>query len=127
MDEEYSEETINRFQDPEYTGEIENADAIGKAGNPTCGDVLKIFLEIEDDVIKKARFKTYGCIAAIASSDGLCEMLEGKTIEEAEEITGKEISSNLGELPPVKHHCSILGTEALKNALENYRKNREEK
>ncbi len=122
MDEDYSEETIDRFQDPEYTGEIEDPDATGKAGNPQCGDVLKVSLKIENGIIKKARFKTYGCIAAIASSDELCEMLEGKTIEEAEKITGKDISQELGELPPVKHHCSILGTEALQNALENYKK-----
>jgi len=122
MDKEYSEETIDRFQDPEYSGEIENADAVGKAGNPSCGDVLKVFLKIEDNVIKKARFKTYGCIAAIASSDELCEMLEGKTVEEARKITGKDISQELGELPPVKYHCSVLGTEALKDALDNYKK-----
>ncbi len=121
MDKEYSEETIDRFQDPEYSGEIENADAVGKAGNPSCGDVLKVFLKIEDNVIKKARFKTYGCIAAIASSDELCEMLEGKTVEEARKITGKDISQELGELPPVKYHCSVLGTEALKDALDNYK------
>jgi len=122
MDKEYSEETIDRFQDPEYSGEIEDADAVGKAGNPSCGDVLKVFLKIEDNVIKKARFKTYGCIAAIASSDELCEMLEGKTVEEARKITGKDISQELGELPPVKYHCSVLGTEALKDALDNYKK-----
>lgn len=122
MDKEYSEETIDRFQDPEYSGEIEDADAVGKAGNPSCGDVLKVFLKIENNVIKKARFKTYGCIAAIASSDELCEMLEGKTVEEARKITGKDISQELGELPPVKYHCSVLGTEALKDALDNYKK-----
>jgi len=124
MNEEYSEETIDRFQNPEYTGEIENADAVGKAGNPSCGDVLQVSLKIEDNVIEKARFKTYGCMAAIASSDELCEMLEGKTIEEAKEITGEDISQELGELPPVKHHCSILGTEALQNALENYKESK---
>lgn len=122
MEGNYSDETIERFEEPEYTGEIENADAVGKAGNPACGDVLKIFLKIEDGVIKKARFKTYGCIAAIASSDELCEMLEGKTVEEARKIKGEDVSKELGELPPVKKHCSLLGVEALENALKNYEK-----
>ncbi len=120
MDEEYSDETIERFEEPRYTGEIDEADAVGKAGNPSCGDVLKIFLEIEDGEIKKARFKTYGCIAAIASSDELCELLEGKTIEEAKNIKGEQISDELGELPPVKKHCSLLGVEAIEDALEDY-------
>lgn len=118
---EYSEKTIKRFEEPEYTGEIENPDAVGEAGNPKCGDVLKVFLKIEDGVIKKARFKTYGCIAAIATSDELCELVEGKTLEKALEVTSDEISEKLGELPDVKYHCSLLGTEALKDAIENYK------
>lgn len=126
MEKDYSEKTIKRFEDPEYVGEIEEPDAVAQEGNPSCGDVLKVFLKIEDNVIKKARFKTYGCIAAIATSDELCEMIEGKTLEEALEITGDKISEELGDLPPVKYHCSLLGTKALKKAIKDYKEKKEE-
>lgn len=120
--EEYTEETIKRFENPQHAGEIQKTDAVGQVGNPKCGDVMKVYLKVNDEgVIEKAKFKTYGCIAAIASSDKICELIEGKTIDEALNIEEKEIVKGLGDLPPVKYHCSLLGIQALKEAIENYR------
>ena len=118
---EYSEETINRFRNPKHSGDLKNANAVGQVGNVRCGDVMKLSLEIDkNDVIKDVKFKTFGCMAAIAASDMMCELAKGKTVEEAKKITAKDISKELGDLPPIKHHCSILGTEALEKALKDY-------
>ncbi|MBU0666443.1 MAG: iron-sulfur cluster assembly scaffold protein [Nanoarchaeota archaeon] len=117
----YSKETINRFRNPKFAGELKNANAIGEEGNIKCGDVMKMSLEIENDIIKDIKFQTYGCMAAIASSDVMCELAKGKHIDEAANITAKDIADKLGKLPPVKFHCSILGTHALKRAIEDYK------
>ncbi len=118
----YSEKTLKHFQKPKFAGEMKNPDAIGQVGNMKCGDVMKIYLKVKDDVIKDIKFQTYGCVAAIAASDVLCEIAKGKTIDEALKITSKHISEHLGNLPPIKYHCSVLGSQALKKAVENYKK-----
>ena len=118
----YSEKTLKRFKNPEFAGEIENPDAVGQEGNPRCGDVMKIFLKVKNNVITDIKFKTYGCVAAIASSDMMCELAKGKTIDQALKIKAEDIVNGLGHMPPIKYHCSILGTQALKKAIENYRK-----
>ena len=118
----YSEKTLKRFKNPEFAGEIENPDAVGQEGNPRCGDVMKIFLKVKNNVITDIKFKTYGCVAAIASSDMMCELAKGKTIDEALKIKAEDIVNGLGKMPPIKYHCSILGTEALRKAIEDYRR-----
>ena len=117
----YTEKTIKHFRDPKFSGEIKDADGIGEVGNRKCGDVLKIFIKVKDNVIEDIKFLTYGCIAAIASSDAMCELAKGKTLEEAEKITFKDIINKLDDLPQIKFHCSVLGTGALKKAIEDYR------
>ena len=118
----YSKKTIDHFKNPKFSGEMKNPDAIGEVGNVKCGDVMKMFLKVKDGIIRDIKFQTYGCIAAIAASDVMCELVKGKTIEEAEKLTYKDITNALGELPMVKVHCSVLGTQALKKAIENYKK-----
>ena len=118
----YSEQTMKRFQNPKFAGEIQDADAVGQEGNVKCGDIMKIFLKIEDCKIKDIKFQTYGCMAAIASSDAMCELALGKTLDDALKIKSKDIVSELGGVPKVKVHCSVLGTKALRNAIKNYQK-----
>jgi nitrogen fixation protein NifU and related proteins len=118
----YSDTTIDHFRNPRHAGEMKDADAIGEEGNMKCGDVLKVFLKVEKDVIKDMTFQTYGCIAAIASSDMVCEMAIGKSLDDSLKISPKDVAEKLGTLPPVKFHCSVLGMAALKNAVLNYRK-----
>ncbi len=117
----YSKKTLQRFQKPKFAGVIKKPDAVGKVGNVRCGDIMQVFLKVKNDVIKDIKFKTFGCIAAIAASDAMCELVKGKTIEQALKITAQDIVNELGELPPIKHHCSVLGTEALKKAIDNYK------
>jgi len=116
----YTEKTIKHFRDPKFAGVIENPDAVGEVGNIKCGDVMKMFLKVENNVIKDIKFQTYGCIAAIASSDVMCELALGKTLDEASKITFKDVIKELDDLPQIKFHCSVLGTAALKKAIENY-------
>jgi nitrogen fixation protein NifU and related proteins len=119
----YSEKIVNRFKNPVYVGEIENADAVGEVGNVKCGDIMRVSIKVKDDKIEDIKFKTYGCVAAIASSDYLCEIALGKTLEEAEKITAKEVVEAMGgDVPAVKVHCSVLAHDALKKAIEEYRK-----
>ena len=118
----YDKKTIERFRNPKFAGEIKNADAVGQKGNINCGDIMKIFLKIDKGVIKDIKFQTYGCVAAIASSDAMCEIAKGKKVEDALKIKPEEIAKKLGNLPPIKFHCSVLGSKALKNAIENYKK-----
>lgn len=120
----YTDTVMEHFGNPRNVGEIENASAMGDAGSAICGDSMKIFLTIEDDVIVDVKFKTFGCAAAVASSSMGTEMIKGKTIEEALKITNQDIADALGGLPDAKLHCSVLTTDALKNAIEEYRKNK---
>ncbi|MBS3107537.1 iron-sulfur cluster assembly scaffold protein [Candidatus Woesearchaeota archaeon] len=116
----YNEKVIKRFSKPKNVGEIKNADGIGKVGNPRCGDVMELFIKVKNNKIVDAKFRTFGCVAAIATSDALCDMVKGKTIEEAKKITNQDIVNDLGTLPPIKVHCSVLGREALDAAIKDY-------
>ena len=118
----YNREVMKRFTNPKHMGEIKNPDAVGEVGNMKCGDVMKIYLRVNNNKIQDIKFQTFGCIAAIASSDALCEVAKGKTIEQAKKINNKEIVKALGNLPSIKLHCSVLGASALKAAIEDYEK-----
>tara|TARA_Y100000031_G_C8024920_1_gene294388 strand:- start:191 stop:565 length:375 start_codon:yes stop_codon:yes gene_type:complete len=116
----YTDEVLRRFKDPKYMGKIENANGIGKVGNPQCGDLMHVYIRVEDDKIVDISFETFGCVSALAASDALCELADGVSIEEAKKISDKDIADKLGGLPPIKHHCSILGSQALKDAIADY-------
>ena len=120
----YSETVMDHFTNPRNVGEMKNPDGVGEAGNPVCGDVMKIFLRIQDERILEARFKTFGCGAAIASSSMATEMVKGKTLAEAWEITNQAVAEALGGLPPEKLHCSVLAEEAIHKAINDYREKR---
>lgn len=117
----YSEKVMDHYRNPRNVGTIEDADAVGVAGSLTCGDQLKIYLKIKDNVVTDAKFQTFGCGSAVASSSILTEMIIGKTIDEVKKITNKDIADELGGLPPEKMHCSVMGYEALEDALKNYK------
>lgn len=127
MEQQYSEKVMDHFLHPRNCGEIPDADGIGNVGNPICGDILRLYLKIENNIILDTKFKTYGCGAAIATSSMVTEMVKGKTIEEALEISNKAVAEALGGLPPIKMHCSVLAEEALKSAIEDYRKKQQAK
>lgn len=116
----YSKKVMEHFQNPRNVGEIENADGIGEVGNAQCGDIMKMFIKVEDNVIVDVKFKTFGCGSAIATSSMATEMVKGKTIEEALKLTNKAVAEALDGLPPVKMHCSVLAEDALKAALYDY-------
>ena len=118
----YTQKVIDHFKNPHNQGVIKNADAVGEAGNPVCGDVMKIYLKVKNDIIADVKFETLGCAAAIAVSSSLTDLVKGKTLDEASAITKDRIVEDLGGLPPVKIHCSMLGVEALHEAIEKYRK-----
>jgi nitrogen fixation NifU-like protein len=117
----YSDKVMDHFKNPRNVGEIDNADGIGEVGNPVCGDIMKIFLKIENNIITDAKFKTFGCGAAIASSSMATELVRGKTLEEAWEVSNKAVAEALG-LPPIKMHCSVLAEEGIHKAINDYRK-----
>ena len=117
---EYSEKVMDHFANPRNVGEIEDANAIGEVGNAKCGDIMKMYLKIEDDVIVDVKFKTFGCGAAIATSSMATEMVKGKTVQEALELTNKAVAEALDGLPPVKVHCSVLAEEAIHSAIADY-------
>ncbi|ADL12270.1 Fe-S cluster assembly scaffold protein NifU [Acetohalobium arabaticum] len=117
----YSDKVMDHFQNPRNVGEIEDADGVGEVGNPTCGDIMKMYITVEDDVITDIKFKTFGCGAAIATSSITTEMVKGKTLDEAEELTNSEVAEALDGLPPEKMHCSNLAADALQNAINNYK------
>lgn len=116
----YSEKVMDHFSAPRNVGEIENADGVGEVGNAVCGDIMKIFLKIEDDTIVDVKFKTFGCGAAIATSSMATEMIKGKKVSEALELTNKAVIEALDGLPPAKIHCSVLAEEAVKSAIVDY-------
>ncbi|OQX90660.1 MAG: Fe-S cluster assembly scaffold protein NifU [Candidatus Coatesbacteria bacterium 4484_99] len=120
----YSEKVMDHFLNPRNMGEIENADAVGEVGNPQCGDIMRLYLKINDNKIVDAKFKTFGCGAAIASSSMLTELVIGKSIDEALDISNELVEEALGGLPDVKRHCSLLAEQALLSAIENYAKKR---
>ena len=122
----YNEKVIKAFSNPQNVGEIENPSGIGTVGNATCGDIMQITLKIEDDIIKDAKFKTFGCAAAVATSSTATSMIIGKTVEEAEKLTNAEVVNKLDGLPPQKMHCSVLAEEAIHAAIEDYRKKQAE-
>jgi nitrogen fixation NifU-like protein len=117
----YSEKVMDHFANPRNVGEIEDADGVGQVGNAKCGDIMKMYLKIEDGIIKDAKFKTFGCGAAVATSSMATELIIGKTIKEAEQITNKAVLEALDGLPPVKVHCSVLAEEAIAAALNDYK------
>lgn len=116
----YSEKVMDHFQNPRNVGIIENADGIGEVGNAKCGDIMKIYLKIENDVIVDVKFETFGCGSAIASSSMATELIKGKPVSKALELTNKAVAEALDGLPPHKMHCSVLAEEAIKSAIENY-------
>jgi nitrogen fixation NifU-like protein len=118
----YSEKVMDHFLNPRNVGEIPDASGIGNVGNPICGDVLRLYLKIENGIIKDVKFKTFGCGAAIATSSMVTELVKGKTVDEALQISNKAVAEALDGLPPIKMHCSVLAEEALKAAIEDYHK-----
>ena len=119
----YSQKVMDHFINPRNVGEIENADGVGEAGNPKCGDIMKIYLKVNPDtkVIDDVKFKTFGCASAIASSSMATELIKGRTIEDAWNLTNNAVAEALDGLPPIKMHCSVLAEEAIHTALNDYR------
>lgn len=116
----YTETVMDHFTNPRNVGAIENADGVGQVGNAKCGDIMKMYLKIDDDTITDAKFETFGCGSAIASSSMATELIKGKTIEEAMKITNRQVVDALGGLPDYKLHCSVLAEEAMKMAIKDY-------
>jgi nitrogen fixation NifU-like protein len=115
----YSDKVMEHFKNPRNVGEIENPDGIGHVGNPVCGDIMELYIKVEDNIIVDAKFKTFGCGAAIATSSMVTELVKGKTIDKALKISNRAVAEALGGLPPIKMHCSVLAEEALKSAIED--------
>lgn len=122
----YSEKVMELFRNPKNMGEIENPDGVGKVGNPKCGDLMELYIKVENDIITDVKFKTFGCAAAIATSSMITEMAIGKTLDEALRITRQDVANELEGLPPIKMHCSNLAADALRAAIEDYRKKKGE-
>ena len=121
MSDDYTEKVKDHFMNPRNVGEIKDADGVGTVGNPTCGDVMSIYIKVEDNKIADIKFKTFGCAAAIASSSIATELVKGKTLEEAEKLSREDVANELGGLPAVKLHCSNLAADALREAIKDYR------
>jgi nitrogen fixation protein NifU and related proteins len=117
----YSEKVMEHFSNPRNVGEIPDADGVGEVGNATCGDIMRMYIKVKDDRIEDIRFKTFGCGAAIATSSMATEMVKGRTLEEALQLSNREVAEALGGLPPVKMHCSNLAADALHEAIKNYK------
>jgi nitrogen fixation NifU-like protein len=122
MDEQYTEIVKDHFFNPRNVGEIKDADGVGTVGNPTCGDVMTIYIKVKDEIIIDIKFKTFGCAAAIATSSILTGMAKGKMLDEALKITRDDVANELGGLPAIKLHCSNLAADALREAIKDYRK-----
>jgi nitrogen fixation NifU-like protein len=123
----YSDKVMEHFKNPRNVGEIENPDGIGHVGNPVCGDIMVLYIKVDDSTIVDAKFKTFGCGAAIATSSMVTEMVKGRNIDEALEISNRAVAEALDGLPPIKMHCSTLAEEALKSAIEDYLNNSKNK
>ena len=117
----YSEKVMDHFVEPRNMGDIKDADAVGTVGNPACGDVMRLYIKVEDDKITEAKFKTFGCGAAIATSSMATEMIKDKSLEDAEKVTNEAVAEALDGLPPNKMHCSVLAQEAIEAAIKNYK------
>ena len=116
----YSEKVMEHFKNPRNVGEIENPDGIGHVGNPVCGDIMELYIKVKNNIIVDAKFKTFGCGAAIATSSMVTEMVKGKSVSDALAISNRAVAEALGGLPPIKMHCSVLAEEALRSAIEDY-------
>ena len=123
--EEYSQKVMDHFMNPRNVGVIEDANGIGEVGNPVCGDIMRMYLKIENNIITDVKFKTFGCGAAVATSSMATELIKGKTVDEALDITNKAVAEALDGLPPIKMHCSNLAEQAIKAAIEDYKKKNE--
>ncbi|NLW75927.1 MAG: Fe-S cluster assembly scaffold protein NifU [Methanomicrobiales archaeon] len=117
----YSEKVMDHFMNPRNQGEITDADGVGEVGNPTCGDIMRIFLTVKDNIITDVKFQTFGCGAAVASSSMATELIKGKTLEEAWDVSNKAVAEALEGLPPIKMHCSVLAEEGIHKAINDYR------
>ena len=122
MNQGYSTKVMEHFANPRNVGEIEDADGIGKVGNPVCGDIMNMYIKVDDDVITDVKFKTFGCGAAIATSSMATELIKGKTVDEALKLTNDVVAEALGGLPKIKMHCSVLAEEAVRKAIDDYLK-----
>lgn len=116
----YSQKLLDHFKNPRNYGKMKNPDGVGREGNIHCGDVMELYIKVRDNRISDIKFLTFGCIAAIGISSMLTELVKGKTIEEAKKITSQDLAKEVGGLPPIKYHCSVLGAKALKAAIEDY-------
>ena len=128
----YNKKVMKLFMNPKNMGEIKDADGIGKVGNPTCGDIMWVYIKVGKDkkgkeILKDVKFKTFGCASAIATSSMITQMARGKTLDDAQKIKYQEVVDSLGGLPPIKIHCSTLATEALNKAIENYKNKKGDK
>ena len=123
----YSKEVMEHFKNPHNIGEIKNADGVGKVGNPVCGDMMYVYIKVKDNCLADIKVKTFGCVAAIATSSMITDLAMGKTLDEAMKITNKDIADSLNGLPPVKMHCSNLAADGLHRAIEDYIKKQKSK
>lgn len=121
MSDMYTKKVLDHFRNPRNMGKMKNPDGVGTVGNPNCGDVMTIYIKVKDDKISDIKFQTYGCAAAIASTSIATELVKGKTIEKAMDLTRNDVANELGGLPAVKMHCSNLASDALKDAIKNYK------
>lgn len=122
----YSDKVMDHFRNPRNVGEIPDADGIGEVGNPTCGDIMKIYIKVTDEVIEEIKFKTFGCGAAIATSSMVTEMARGRKVDDAAALSNKNVAEALDGLPPIKMHCSNLAADALHAAIEDYKKRKKD-
>jgi len=122
MEGQYSEKVMEHFRNPRNVGDMPDADGIGHVGNPVCGDIMELYIKVRDNIIVDAKFKTFGCGAAIATSSMVTELVKGKTVDEALKISNRAVAEALGGLPLVKMHCSLLAEQALKSAIQDYYK-----
>lgn len=118
----YTEKVMEHFKNPKNMGELPDADGVGEVGNPSCGDVMKVFIKVKDNRISDVKFQTFGCVAAVATSSMVTELAKGKTLDEAMKLTRADVAESLGGLPPIKMHCSNLAADALHAAIADYRR-----